>query len=153
MTTVTAKAKKPPSDGGARGARVLVGAISGAHGMRGLVRLKSFTAEPADIGSYAPLEDEAGTPVRLGLTGGQAGGALLARIEGTEDRTAAEAMKGTRLYVPRSALPEPDEDEWYHADLVGLSVCDEEDRPLGTVRAVLDHGAGDVIEIETGEAT
>ena len=144
---MTTKATKPPSKASAAADRVLVGAIGSAQGLQGLVRLKSFTEEPAAIADYAPLEDDAGQPVNIKLTGRETRGSLIARIEGVTDRTGAEALKGTKLYVPRGALPEPGEDEWYQADLVGLAVEDADGAALGTVRAVLDHGAGDVIEI------
>lgn len=145
---MTVKAKQPHSKTREPGPdRVLVGAITGAHGIRGVLRVKSFTTEPADIGTYGPLEDEAGAPQPIRLTGGSAAGAILARLPGVDERTAAEALKGTRLYVPRSALPETEEDEWYYADLIGLNAIDAHGSSLGTVRTVLDHGAGEVIEI------
>jgi len=149
---MTVKAKKPqsraPKIGPEPGSdRVLVGAVSGAHGIHGVLRIKSFTTVPGDIGTYGPLEDEAGEPRPIKLTGGSAAGAILARLPGVEDRSAAEALKGTRLYIPRSALPATEEDEWYYADLIGLDAINTQGAHLGTVHAVLDHGAGEVIEI------
>jgi 16S rRNA processing protein RimM len=127
--------------------RVCVGAFAGAHGVRGAVRLKSFTTIPEDIASYGSLEDEAGTRrFRIRVTG-EAKGTLIARIDGIADRDAAQALKGIRLYVDRDSLPEPEEDEFYHADLVGLEVELPDGTPFGKVRGVADHGAGDVIEI------
>jgi 16S rRNA processing protein RimM len=126
---------------------VCVGVITGAHGVRGQVRVKSFTAEPTDIAAYGPLRDAAGTrEFRLELTG-SAKGVLLARIHGVADRDAAEALRGTELYVDREALPEPDEDEFYHADLIGLPAVLADGTPYGTVRMLHDFGAGDMIEI------
>ena len=150
---MTVKAKNPqskaPKIGPEPGSdRVLVGAVSGAHGIHGVLRIKSFTTVPGDIGTYGPLEDEAGEPRPIKLTGGSAAGAILARLPGVEDRSAAEALKGTGLYVPRSALPATEEDEWYYADLIGLDAIDPQGAHLGTVLAVVDHGAGEVIEID-----
>jgi len=127
---------------------VLMGVITGAHGVRGEVRVKSFTAEPAAIAAYGPLEDERGAR-RLSLAlSGTVRGVLIARVEGVADRNAAERLKGTRLYLPRSALPPPAEEEYYHADLIGLAVELADGAPLGRVRAVHDFGAGDSLEVE-----
>lgn len=131
---------------------VLVGAVAGAFGVRGEVRLKSFCADPAAIAAYAPLADEAGRSYTLTLSRPVKGG-FAAWLGGVGDREAAEALKGTRLYAPRDRLPAPGEDEFYHADLVGLAVVDPGGAPLGRIRAIHDHGAGDVLEIlgERGE--
>jgi len=128
--------------------RVCVGAIVGAHGVRGAVRLKSFTAEPKDIASYGPVEDEKGEKrFRLKVTG-EAKGVVIATLPGIADRNAAEALKGMRLYVPRSALPATeDEEEFYHADLIGLRVELADGTLLGTVKSIFDFGAGDVLEL------
>src|SRR5690349_1395364 len=100
--------------------RVCVGIITGPHGVRGAVRIKSFTAEPADVARYGPLEDESGErQLKLRLIG-NAKGVLIAKLAGIEDRDRAEALRGLRLYLRRRALPPPEEDEYYHADLIGL---------------------------------
>ncbi len=123
-----------------------VGAIAGGFGVHGEVRLKSFCAEPAAIASYAPLVTEDGRSFDVGgLRPIQ--GAFAARLSGVATREAAEALKGTRLYAPRNRLPPLADDEFYHADLIGLLVFDTGGAPLGTVRAVLDHGAGDILEV------
>jgi 16S rRNA processing protein RimM len=128
--------------------RVLMGVITGAHGVRGLVRVKSFAAEPADLAAYGPLEDaEGGRRFALELAGAVKG-VLLARVPGVEDRNAAERLKGTRLYLPRTALPDPGEEEYYHADLIGLRVVVKDGGSFGVVKAVHDFGAGDSLEIE-----
>jgi len=134
-------------------ARVLVGVIAAAHGVRGLVRVKSFTADPKSVASYGELSDEKGTRrFRLTLQGQMKDG-VIAKIEGVADRDAAEALKGTKLYVAREALPEiAANDEFYQADLVGLRVEARDGKTLGRVKAVLNFGAGDVLEIE-GEGT
>jgi 16S rRNA processing protein RimM len=133
--------------------RVLIAAVAGPHGVRGLVKLKCFTEDPARVTAYGPLTDETGArEFRIAVLGTVKGG-VLARIEGVADRSAAEALKGTRLYVSRSALPGlVGEDEYYHADLVGLGVETRDGRPLGRVKAVLNYGAGDVLEVERGGA-
>jgi 16S rRNA processing protein RimM len=128
--------------------RVCVGVITGAQGVRGAVRLKTFTAEPKDVASYGPLEDESGQRrFKLRLTG-SAKGVLIGKLAGIEDRDRAEALRGLRLYVPYAALPEPGEDEFYHADLIGLEAVLPDNTVLGRVRAVHDFGAGDTLEID-----
>lgn len=128
-------------------ARICVGAIAGAFGVRGEVRLKSFTAEPADIASYGPLTTEDGTrDFTIRLTRPVTGG-LGARLSGIDSREQAEALKGTTLWAPREALPSLPDDEFYHADLIGLEVVDTGGQSLGRVRAIYDHGAGDILEV------
>lgn len=128
--------------------RVCLGAVAGAHGVRGAVRIKPFTAEPEAVGSYGELSDESGERRFSLQVLGVAKAMVIARLGGVEDRDAAEALRGLRLYVARTALPEPAEDEFYHADLIGLRVETEDERPFGRVRALYDFGAGDVIEID-----
>ncbi len=127
--------------------RVCVGAIAGAFGVRGEVRLKSFTSEPNDIVTYSPLWTEDGArsfAVRLtrAVTGG-----LGVRLSGVETREDAEALKGVTLWADRDKLPSLPDDEFYHADLIGLTVYDTGGGLIGKVRAVYDHGAGDILEI------
>lgn len=129
------------------GRRILVGEIGRPHGVRGLVRLKSFTADPAAIASYGPLTDEAGTR-RFALTLLAEG---LARIEGVADRDAAARLTGTRLHVERDRLPPPEAEEFYLADLIGLDVVTEAGEGLGRVAAVEDHGAGAFLVLSPGE--
>ena len=127
--------------------RVCVGAIAGAFGVRGEVRLKSFCAVPEDIASYGPLTLEDGSrSFTVKLTASLKGG-FAARLEGIATKEAADALRGRRLYAPREALPALPDDEYYHADLVGLEVCDTGGKPLGRVSAVLNHGASDLLEI------
>ncbi|HWI29675.1 MAG TPA: ribosome maturation factor RimM [Stellaceae bacterium] len=132
----------------AKGQRVQMGIITGAHGVKGEVRVKSFTAEPAAIAEYGPLEDEWGARrFALELTG-TVRGMLIARIPGIADRNAAERLAGTGLFLDRAALPKPGEDEFYHADLIGLAAVLKQGGELGRVRAVHDYGAGDSLEVE-----
>lgn len=127
---------------------VCLGQISGAIGVRGELRVKSFTADPAALASYGALTVQpGGQTITLALVRVVKDG-LAMRADGITDRTAAEAMKGKRLYVARAALPEPeDEDDFYHADLLGLPVEDESGQLLGKVKAIHDFGAGDVLDI------
>lgn len=128
-------------------ARVCVGAVVGAHGVRGQVRIKSFTAEPADVAAYGPVESEDATRrFKLKVTG-EAKGLVIAKLEGVNDRDAAEAMRGTRFFVPRERLPELEEDEFLYTDLVGLKAEGEDGEVLGTVKGVADFGAGELLDI------
>jgi len=131
------------------GARVCLGQIGAAHGVRGEVRLRSFTADPAAIADYGPLETEDGRVFEI-ETLRQAKDHFVARLSGIRDRDAASALANTKLYVPRERLPETAEpDEFYHADLVGLAVVDPAGKTLGTVVAIHNFGAGDLIEVRT----
>jgi 16S rRNA processing protein RimM len=128
--------------------RVCLGVVTGAHGVRGAVRIKSFTADPTDVAHYGPLEDETGArQFKLRLVG-SGKGVLIAKLAGVADRDRAETLRGTRLYLPRDALPPPADDEFYYADLIGLEVVLGDGTPLGRVRAVHDFGAGDTLEID-----
>jgi len=134
---------------------VLVGAITGAHGVKGEVKVKSFTAEPASIAAYGPLFDESGRRrfdfSLSGKTAETGKDVLVGRIQGIADRNAAEALKGQRLYVARTQLPQADDpDEFYLADLIGLAVQDEAGASLGRVADVANYGAGDVLMVEGG---
>lgn len=134
--------------GGGNACRICLGVITGAHGVRGFVRIKSFTAEPQAIASYGPLQDEQGERRFVLELVGTSKGVLIARIAGVDDRNAAERLKGVRLYVRRADLPEPGAEEFYQADLIGLDALLADGTRLGTVRAVNDFGAGASLEIE-----
>jgi len=127
--------------------RVCVGVVAGVHGVRGAVRIKSFTEVAADIGYYSPVETETGgRKIRLKVTG-EVKGLVIATLEGVTDRDAAEALKGTTLWVARERLPRTEEDEFLYSDLIGLVVEGTDGRRLGTVKAVHDFGAGDLLDI------
>lgn len=126
---------------------ICVGAIAGSYGVNGEIRLKSFCAVPEDIETYVPLTSEDGSarfslslgrPIKNGFTG---------KLSGVTTKEQADALKGTRLYTSRDQLPSLPDDEYYHADLMGLSVYDTGGILLGTVKTVLNHGAGDLLEL------
>lgn len=127
--------------------RVCLGVITGTHGVRGEVKVRPFTAEPDALDAYGEVEDAHGrrrfalTVTRVSAKG------VICRIAGVDDRDAALALRGTELWLPRERLPEPDADEWYVDDLRGLQVVDTDGQSIGRVRAVVDHGGGDVVEI------
>ena len=132
-----------------KGMRVCMGIVGAPHGVRGAVRIKSFTDAPEAIATYGALEDESGArKFMLRVVGAAKGaGMVIATLSGIADRDRAEALRGLRLYAPRAVLPAAAEDEFYHADLVGLAAVLDDGAPLGTVIAVHDFGAGDVLEI------
>jgi 16S rRNA processing protein RimM len=127
--------------------KVCVGAIAGAFGVRGEVRLKSFTAIPEDIASYAPLETEDGARSFTVKITRQIKNGLAARLSGVSTKEAADDLRGTQLFVPRDRLPSLPDDEFYHADLIGLEVTDTGGVSLGKVLAVINNGADDLLEL------
>jgi 16S rRNA processing protein RimM len=127
---------------------ILLGVFGAPHGVRGEVRVKSLTAEPAAIGAYGPLtdQDQARKFVFESLRRLK-GDMLVARIAGVSTREAAAALKGVEMFARRDQLPPPAENEFYHDDLIGLDAVDRAGAPLGRVVALMNHGAGDVLEI------
>ena len=126
---------------------VCLGVVTAAHGVQGAVRIRSFTEAPEDIVRYGTLTDETGTrSFDLRLVG-TAKGVVIARIAGIDDRNQAEALRGLRLHLPRSALPQTEAEEYYHADLIGLEAVLGDGTPVGRVRAIHDFGAGDTLEV------
>ena len=134
------------------GKRVCLGLIIGASGVHGEVKIKPYTGAPEDVGAYgsvdlvAEAETGGATGVEISIVRA-AKDAVIARLEGVEDRDAAEALKGHELYVDRALLPGEEEDEFYHADLIGLTALDLGGATLGTVLAVYDFGAGEMLEV------
>lgn len=130
---------------------ILVGRVAGAFGVRGEVRVATYTEDPMALVRYRDLRREDGRPA-LTLTAARPGrpgsGEIVVRAVGIEEKDAADALRGLRLYVPREALPSPGADEFYHADLIGLAAATPEGDPLGVVRAVHDFGAGEMLEVE-----
>ena len=127
--------------------RVCVGVIAGSFGVRGEVRLKSFCAEPSAIGDYGPLASEDGARTFTVTVTRPIKGGFGARLSGVGTKEQADALKGTRLYADREALPSLPDDEFYHADLIGLPVVDTGGEMIGKIAAIHDHGAGDILEI------
>jgi 16S rRNA processing protein RimM len=129
--------------------RICVAQIGAAHGLRGEVRLRSFTEDPMAITAYGPLESEDGTR-RFEIEAMRpAKDHFVARLKGVPDRNAAERLTNLRLFVPRDRLPPIEDDEtFYHADLVGLAAVTPDGAPLGKVTAILNFGAGDLVEIK-----
>jgi 16S rRNA processing protein RimM len=132
---------------------ILLGKITAAHGIRGDVVVRTFTGDPAAIAGYGPLTDaQGGQPLRLTAVRVTDKG-LVARIEGVKDRNGAEALKGRDLYVPRERLPEPEQGAYYHEDLIGLSAMTPAGQAIGRIVAVLNYGAGDILELQlTGQS-
>ena len=133
--------------------RVVLARVGAPHGVRGEVRLKSFAENPADIAGYGPLAADDGRAFRILAIRPTAKSpdTFVVRFEGVDDRDAAAALTGTDLGVERAALPAAEADEFYHADLVGLAAVDEGGAPLGRVTAVVNYGAGDLLDLATDD--
>lgn len=128
--------------------RILLGRIGAAHGIRGEVFVQSFAAIPEDVAAYGPLTDNSGTrSFQLKVVRSTPKG-LVVRVSGVADRTAAEKLRGTDLYVARDRLPAPEANEYYHSDLIGLAAVSPEGEAIGTVVSVENYGAGDLLEIK-----
>ena len=134
------------NDSGER--RIALAAVAGAHGIKGELRLKLFSDSVLSLSRYEKLH-VGGVERRL-LAIRDSGKTAVARLEGIDDRSAAEALRGSLIEVDRSALPPLEEGEYYHADLIGVPAVDRDGTPLGAVIAVENYGAGDLLEIELG---
>ncbi len=130
--------------------KVVVGTLAGAFGVMGEVRLKSFCADPAAIADYVPLTTDKGLTFHQIILTGQTTNGFTARVDGISTKEQADALKGVELFAERSLLPSLPDDEFYHADLIGLPVHDTGGVFLGTVKAVMNHGAGDLLEVHGG---
>lgn len=130
------------------GKRVCLGAFAGAHGVRGDVKVKSFTAAPEDVAAYGPVTTDDGRRFTLTVVRAMKPGIVLARAREIGTREDAAALSGTLFYVDRAALPETEEDEFYLDDLVGLDAFTADGAPAGRVIAVHNFGAGDILELE-----
>ena len=127
--------------------RVIVGSIGGAFGVQGEVRLKSFCADPQAIADYTPLYTEDGRAFAQLVLTGQLKNGFTARIDGVVTKEDADALRNTNLYAERDMMPSLPDDEYYYADLIGLTIVDTGGQKLGTVKNVMDHGAGDLLEV------
>ena len=141
-------AAKPAQAAARQAMTVCLGRIVGAHGVRGIVRVQSFTADPDDLTAYGTLSDATGNRRFDVSVTGHVKGLLLARIEGVEDRNAAEALRGSELHIARAALPPTEGEEFYHVDLLGLRAENAKGDALGRVSAIHNHGAGPIVEIQ-----
>jgi 16S rRNA processing protein RimM len=129
--------------------RIALAAVAGAHGVKGELRLKLFSGSVESWSRYPKLY--VGGAERRLLALRESGKTAVARFDGVADRSAAEALRGSLVEIDRSALPPLEEGEYYHADLIGLAAVDAEGTPVGTVVAVENYGAGDLLEIELSE--
>ena len=127
-----------------------LGVIIGPHGIKGAVRVKSFTEKPESIAEYGTLHDKYGKSFDLQLEG-QSKGTLIVSIKGMTTRTQAEVLKGTELFIKRKVLPHTDDGEYYHADLLGLNVYNRDGKKMGVVKAMHNFGAGDIVEVVIAE--
>lgn len=130
---------------------VCVAACAGAFGVKGEVKIKSFSDDPKACLTYGPMKDKNGKTILTVKSSRMVKNAIAARCNEVETREQAEALKSTKLYVHRSDLPEPDEDEFYHEDLFGLSAETEDGKVWGLIKAVQNFGAGDMLEIAGGK--
>jgi 16S rRNA processing protein RimM len=129
------------------GAQICVARIGAPHGVRGAVKLWTFTEDPFAVLDYGPLVTKDGARTVEVVDAREAKGHLVATLKGVASREDAERLTGVELYVSRDKLPEPDDDEYYHADLIGLAAVDAAGAPIGRVIAIHNFGAGDIIEI------
>jgi 16S rRNA processing protein RimM len=127
--------------------QICIARIGAAHGVRGAVKLWTFTEDPFAVQSYGPLSTRDGTRHFEVDTAREAKGHLVATLKGVSTREDAERLNGIELYIAREKLPATDEDEYYHADLIGLAAVSSAHEPIGRVIAIHNFGAGDIIEI------
>ena len=127
---------------------VCLGVIVAAFGVRGEVRIRPFTAQPENIAAYGTLFAEDGSAFRIESLRLHKSGGVVARLDGIAAREQAQALAGTHLYVARAALPDAGEEEWYHADIIGLAAYSRQGEACGRVKAIWDFGAGDMLELE-----
>ncbi|MCS7266922.1 MAG: ribosome maturation factor RimM [Geminicoccaceae bacterium] len=137
--------------GGPRERLIRLAVVTAPHGVKGAFRLRCFTERPENVAAYGPVCDREGRELFPLEVLHRVPGGVVVRAPGIEDRDAAERLRGLALFVPRSRLPAPGEDEFYYEDLVGLQAVEPSGKKLGRVIAVLEFGAGDVLEIETEE--
>jgi 16S rRNA processing protein RimM len=130
------------------GRLILVGRVAGAFGVKGEVRITTYTDGPDALLRYRDLKRADGSPALTLASGRVTKGDLIARVKGVDDRDAAEALRGLELHVDRQSLPPPDEDEFYLADLIGLAAVAPDGTPVGRIKSVQNFGAGDLLEIQ-----
>lgn len=140
---------KIPVSGELTGENVCLAEILAPHGIRGAVRLKSFTKDPASLFDYSELFDSQGVPFKIKYFATKQNGVFVVTIKGVTTCNAAELLRGIKLYVKRSVLPTPSEDEFYYTDMIGLPVVTINGEPIGIVSIVQNFGAGDLLEIKS----
>lgn len=128
---------------------ILLGEIAAAYGIKGEVRIKSYTTNPVDIATYSPLTDKSGRQIFKIETLRQQKSSLIAKLSGVHDRTSAEKLRSTGLFVRRSQLPPPEAGSYYEEDLLGLNAFSKNDAYLGKVMGILNFGAGTILEIRS----
>lgn len=133
--------------------KICLGAVVGVHGIRGEVKVKAFTEDERSLAKYGVVRNEDGTREFDLKIVGRSKELLRVKIKGVEDRNTAETLIGTGFYIERSRLPEPEEDEFYHADLIGLEARGADGERIGTVNALYNFGAGDLIELKTADGS
>jgi 16S rRNA processing protein RimM len=134
-------------------AQICIARIGAAHGIRGAVKLWTFTEDPLAVDAYGPLVTKDGARQFEVTSAREAKGHLVVTLKGVATREDAERLNGVELYVAREKLPVTEEDEYYHADLIGLAAVDSANAPLGRVIAIHNFGAGDIIEIAPPQGT
>ncbi len=132
---------------------ILLGAIIGAQGLKGEVKVKTFTQSPESLGAYGPLHSADGRRFKVASARAVKSDHAIVRFEGVAQRNEAESLKGLELFIHRDQLPDTEAEEYYHADLIGLPAEDEDGRLIGKVRSIHNFGAGDVIEIERADGS
>jgi 16S rRNA processing protein RimM len=132
---------------------IFLGVVLGAHGLGGEVRVKTFTESPERLSAYGPLHTPERRVLEIAMARAAKSDVAIVRFKGIDSRSAAEALANVKLLVGREALPAIEPDEFYHADMIGLRAQDREGRVIGEIRAIHNHGAGDVIEILRGDGS
>lgn len=136
--------------------KVLIGKICGVHGLKGQVKIMSFSQNPQDIGSYPDLFDNNNNKISIKITSkaqGKNHDVFITTIDGVNDRNCAEDLKNTEIFIIKSDLPESEDDGFYYTDLIGLDVLSHDNEKIGKVKDVMNYGAGDIIEIDFNEAS
>ena len=128
--------------------KVLIGKIVNAHGIKGDVKIKSFTMNPADVCTYSPLLKTDGSELKVKLRSSANSDVIIAHIEGVDDRTTAEGLKGFEIYTPKSSIIDEESDDILLSDLIGFKVLDNNNTEIGVVADTLNYGAGDILEIQ-----
>lgn len=141
--------KAPSSLSSAENPRVCLGVITSPHGIRGAVKIKTYTQDPQNLTAYGPLTDETGKLYTIHIQDIRTTDSLTAVVDGVIDRNGAELLRGIHLFVDRDRLPKTDEEEFYHSDLIDLTVKGVEGEKIGYVKAVHNFGAGDILEVVT----